>query len=137
MLALKAECERIGDVLPGDHAALWDWCLKAERHVLLDVLAVAAAHGLDAVESKGDPNRNGVRHGLALATALGLDMRSWYRPTAAGYFGRISKTAILDDLADARQAAHAPSWLKLKKAELAALAEGETAERGWLPASLR
>jgi ParB family chromosome partitioning protein len=137
MLALNAESERIGDLLPGDHAALFDWCLKAERHVLLDVLAVAAAHGLDAVEGKSDPNRDGAAQANALASALGLDMRSWYRPSAAGYFGRISKSAILNDLADARQAAHTPSWLKMKKAELAGIAEREAESAGWLPVMLR
>jgi ParB family chromosome partitioning protein len=74
MVALNAERERIGDLLPGDHAVLFDWCLKAERHVLLDVLAVAAAHGLDAVESKSDPNRDGAAQASALASALGLEM---------------------------------------------------------------
>jgi ParB family chromosome partitioning protein len=137
MLALNAESERIGDLLPGDHAALFDFCLKAEQHVLLDVLAVAAAHGLDAVESNSDPNRDGAAQANALASALGLDMRSWYRPSAAGYFGRISKAAILNDLADARQAPHAPSWLKMKKAELAGIAEREAESAGWLPAMLR
>jgi ParB family chromosome partitioning protein len=137
MLALNQERERIGDMLPGDHAALWDWCLKAERHALLDVLAVAAAHGLDAIESKGDPNRDGAAQGKALAASLGLNMRNWYRPTATGYFGRISKAAILGDLSDARQAAHAPSWLKMKKAELAGVAEREAESARWLPAMLR
>jgi hypothetical protein len=33
-----------------------------------------------------------------------------------------------------RQAPCAPSWFKMKKGELAALAEREAGERGWLPA---
>ena len=82
-------------MLPEDGAALWAWCLNAGQGELLDVLAVAVASGIDAVESKYDPNRGGREHGSALAAALDLDMADWYRPTAAGYFGRIGKAAII------------------------------------------
>ena len=137
MQALNDERDRIGDLLPGDQAALWDWCLSAERGALLDVLAVAVAHGLDAVEGRTDTNAGGRRHGAALASALNLDMGHWYRPTAAGYFGRIGKAMILSDLEAARGAPCAPSWAKMKKGELADLAERAIADSGWLPSLLR
>ena len=137
VLALETECKRIRDLLPSDHAELWSWCLNAGRDSLLDVLAVAAAQGIDAVESKHDANHRSSEEGKALADALCLDMVGWYRPTAAGYFSRISKAAILSDLEAARQASGAPAWAKMKKAELAALAERETAATGWLPAPLQ
>jgi ParB family transcriptional regulator, chromosome partitioning protein len=135
--AFEAECERVRVILPEDESALWDWCLTAKRKTLLEVLAVAVACGIDAVESRNDPNRDGAAHGKALASALGLDMADWYRPDAAGYFGRIGKAAILADLESIRQAPHAPAWLKLKKPELAALAEREAAKTRWLPAPLQ
>jgi ParB family chromosome partitioning protein len=134
MLALDAERQRIEALLPDDPAELWDWCLKALRDDLLDVLAVAAAHGIDAVVSKAEANHGGRMQGEALSLALNLDMAAWYRPTVAGYFGRISAAAILADLEAMRQAPCAPSWFKMKKGELAALAEREAALRGWLPA---
>jgi len=137
VLAFEAERERIRALLPEDDSALWDWCLTAERETLLDVLAVAVASGIDAVESRNDPNRGGVEHGKALASALGLDMADWYRPTAAGYFGRIGKATIIADLESMRQAPAAPAWLKLKKPELAALAEREAAQTRWLPVPLQ
>jgi ParB family chromosome partitioning protein len=137
VMALNDERDRIGDMLPGDQADLWDWCLKAERDTLLDVLAVATAHGVDAVCTKNDANAGGREQGQALAQALKLDMAQWYRPTAAGYFSRISKAAILSDLQQARQAPPAPSWAKMKKGELAVLAERETETTGWLPALLQ
>lgn len=68
-----------------------------------------------------------------MSLALNLNMAQWYRPTVAGYFGRISKAAILADLEAMRQAPCAPSWFKMKKGELGVLAEREAAERGWLP----
>ncbi len=137
VLAFEAERERVRAMLPEDHSALWEWCLTAERETLLDVLAVAVASGIDAVESRNDPNPDGVEHGKALAAALGLDMADWYRPTAAGYFGRIGKTAIIADLESMRHAPPAPAWLKLKKPELAALAEREMAQTRWLPVPLQ
>ena len=137
LLALEAERQRIAAMLPEDGAALWSWCLNAGQGKLLDVLAVAVAFGVDAVERKADPNRGGKEHGDALAAALNLNMAEWYRPTASGYFGRIGKAAIIGDLEAMRQAPAAPAWLKLKKAELATLAEREAAQAGWLPAQLQ
>jgi ParB family chromosome partitioning protein len=135
--ALDAERERVSGLLPGQQDDVWDWCLRTDRDTLLDVLAVAAAHGLDAVVTKSDPNKNGQAFGAALADALGLDMAHWYRPTAEGYFGRISKAKILSDLEETRQSPCAPAWAKMKKGELAALAEREVAGTGWLPEPLR
>jgi ParB family transcriptional regulator, chromosome partitioning protein len=137
VIALEAERDRVRAMLPEDQSGLWDWCLTAERETLLDVLAVSIAFGIDAVEGRNDPNRGGVTHGKALAAALGLDIVDWYRPTAAGYFGRIGKAAIMADLESMRQAPPAPAWLKLKKAELATLAEREAAQRPWLPVPLQ
>jgi ParB family chromosome partitioning protein len=137
LLALEAERQRIAAILPEDGAALWSWCLNAGQGELLDVLAVAVAFGIDAVESKSNPNRGGKEHSNALAAALNLNMADWYRPTAAGYFGRIGKAAILSDLETMRQSPAAPAWFKMKKAELAALAEREATQAGWLPALLQ
>jgi hypothetical protein len=72
---------------PCGRGGLWSWCLNAGNGELLDVLAVAVAFGIDAVERKSDPNRSGKEHGNALTAALNLNMADWYRPTAAGYFG--------------------------------------------------
>jgi ParB family transcriptional regulator, chromosome partitioning protein len=137
LLALETERERIAAMLPEDQTALWSWCLNAGQGELLDVLAVAVAFGIDAVESKSDSNGGGREHGNALAAALNLNMADWYRPTAAGYFGRIGKAAIISDLESMRQSPAAPAWFKMKKAELAALAEREAAQAGWLPVLLQ
>jgi ParB family chromosome partitioning protein len=137
LLALEAERERIAALLPEDQTALWSWCLNAGQAELLDVLAVAVAFGIDAVERKSDSNRRGTEHGDALAATLHLNMADWYRPTAAGYFCRIGKATIISDLEAMRQSPAAPAWFKLKKAELAALAEREATQAGWLPAPLQ
>lgn len=135
--ALDASREQWADRLPGDDEGLWEWCFAAEQSDLLDLLAVVAAHGLDAVASKQDPNAAARKQGAALAATLGMDMAQWWTPTASGYFGRVPKALILSDLEAARQAPTAPSWAKLPKKELAALAEREVAGTGWLPEPLR
>ncbi|WP_244832524.1 ParB/RepB/Spo0J family partition protein [Caballeronia sp. TF1N1] len=137
VVALEAERERIGELLPGNASDLWEWCLSASRDDLMDVLAVAAAYGVDTVVTKTEQNRSGVAFGAALAKALDLNMANWYSPSADGYFGRISKTMILSDLEAARGAPGAPGWEKLKKTELAILAEREVSETDWLPELLR
>lgn len=58
-------------------------------------------------------------------------------PTADNYFSRISKPQILEALREAKGTAPAPAWEKLKKSELAALAEREIEGRNWLPEPLR
>lgn len=137
VVALEAERERICDRLPGQEADLWAWCLSARRDDLLDVLAVACAYGVDAVVSKAEPNRGGVAFGKGLAEALKLDMTRWWQPTAAGYFSRVPKAVLLADLEAAKDVPPAPSWEKMKKADLAALAERETAGTFWKPEPLR
>lgn len=134
---LEAERSRILDRLPADGDDLLSWCLTALQDDLLDVLAVASAHGLDAVVGKSDANTRGSATARVVAEAMQLDMAQWYRPTAEGYFGRISKAMILADLAEARQAPCAPSWETMKKAELAVVAEREIAALGWLPGPMR
>ena len=64
-------------------------------------------------------------------------MATWFKPTADNYFGRISKPLIIEALNEARAQPPAPAWLKLKKGDLATIAEREIAGTGWLPALLR
>ena len=68
---------------------------------------------------------------------FGFDITAWFTPTAANYFGRVSKPQILTALQEAKGVPPAPAWSGMKKAELAALAEREIAGKGWLPMPLR
>ncbi len=83
------------------------------------------------------PDAPRLAHAGQLAAVLHLDMTAWFTPTAENYFNRVSKVQILEALQEARQQPPAPAWGNLKKAELAALAERETAATGWLPVPLR
>jgi ParB family chromosome partitioning protein len=125
-----------GDKLPGSPDALWTWCLEQHRDALLDPMAFCAARTINAVLLKGDrPDCARLLHADRLAAALRLDMTQWFTPTAANYFGRITKTGILAALAEVKGST-APAWEKAKKSDVAAIAEREIAGTGWLPAIL-
>jgi ParB family chromosome partitioning protein len=78
-----------------------------------------------------------VAYSNGLASALHLDMAQWFTPTAANYFSRVGRTQIVSAICEAKNASSKRSWDKLKKSELAALAERETAGTRWLPQPLR
>lgn len=123
--------------LPGNPDELLAWCLKQTADELLGLLACCAASTVHAVRRKGDrADSERLLHADALAAALQLDMTAWFRPTAANYFGFISKDAILASLREIKGTT-APAWAKAKKSELAAIAERELADSGWLPELLR
>jgi len=127
-------CDRI----PGDSQALWQWCLDQERDTLLDLLTFCAASTVNAVQEKQDrTDCERLKHANALSQALSLDMKEWFRPTAGNFFSRVGRTEILSALAEAKATPAKRSWDKLKKSELAALAEREIAGTGWLPQPLK
>ena len=136
-VTLAGERDKWAERLPKEVDAFWDWCLIQERDVLLELLAITVAHSIDAVCRKGESVGSRLQHADQLATALHLDMTAWYAPGSVNLFGRISKPLILDAIADARQQSNAMAWSKLKKPELAALAERSVAGTGWLPEPLR
>ena len=124
--------------LPSDAGAFWTWCLEQKQTVLLELLAFCAAATVNAVQGKTDrPGSDRLANAAALASALKLDMKPWLTVDAANYFSRIAKPQILDALKEGRNQPNAPAWEKLKKGELAALAERELAGKGWLPELLR
>src|SRR5207249_1059543 len=135
---LEAARETWGQRIPGTPSDIWTWCLEQDQAVLLDLLTFCAACTINSVQMKADrPDAPRLVHAGQLAAVLHLDMTAWFKPTAENYFNRVSKLQILEALQEARQQPPAPAWEKLKKAELAALAEREIAANGWLPELLR
>jgi ParB family chromosome partitioning protein len=117
---------------------IWPWCLRQDHETLLRLLAYCVARTVNAVKSKTDNDGGGNRlqQADALASALQFDMSKWFAPTADNFFGRIPKSRIAEALAEAGKPA-SPDALKLKKAELAALAEKQVQGSGWLPEPVR
>jgi ParB family chromosome partitioning protein len=136
-MAIDATGENWGENIPGDSADLFAWCLAQPNDRLLHLLAFCAAQTVSAVLLKADrPDSSRMEHAALLADALKLDMAKWFTPTAANYFSRISKAGIIEALREVKGAT-VPAWNGMKKADLAALAERETAGTGWLPELLR
>lgn len=136
--ALDADYAHWSHILPGNPADLWNWCLSQPQDTLLTLLAVIASRSVDAVIGKHErPNSADKRHANRLAQALALDMGQYFTPTAQGFFSRISGNAIQAAICEAKGLKPAPAWAKLKKAELASLAERQVAGSFWLPEPLR
>ena len=136
--AFDAERGKWTDRLPSDADDLWAWCISQTQDTLLDLLAVSSAHAIDTVRLKGTPeDAPRLLHADQLAKALQFDMPSWFRPTAENYFGRVSRTLIMEAMTEAGLPSRTRLWSKMKKADLAVMAEREMAETGWLPQPLR
>ena len=97
--------------LPAENDDLWQWLLDQPQNVLLDVLAVAAAHTVNAVQRPHDDGSCGRLNGAkALAQALEIDMANWRQASAANYFGRIKKDQIFDAIQEATGAFSVSLW---------------------------
>jgi ParB family chromosome partitioning protein len=135
--AVKSVRENWFEKIPFNPDALWIWCLEQDQQVLLDLLAFCMACTVNAVRTKKDSaDDDRLAHADKLAVALNLDMTAWFTPTAENYFAKVSKPRILEALTEVKGAT-APAWDKAKKSDLAAIAEREIAQSGWLPALLR
>jgi len=126
------------DKLTAAKDELWPWCLQQDQQTLLELQAYCVARTVNGVVSKSDAEnqRERCQQANALGSALSFDMSKWFTPTASNFFARVSKSRIAEALAEAGKPASAET-MKLKKAELAALAEKEIRETCWLPDPVR
>ena len=121
--------ERWGGRLPSDADQLFDWCLGQDSEILRYLLAFCVAQTVNVVLIKGDWTAKArLAHAARLHEALKLDMTAWFTPTAANYFGKISKTAIFEVLRETNGGD--ASGMTIKKSDLAALAERHVAGTG-------
>jgi ParB family chromosome partitioning protein len=72
-----------------------------------------------------------------LAEAVSLDMTAHWIPTARTYFGRVTKTRILDAVREAVSIEAAERMENMKKQDMAEAAEQLVIATGWLPALMR
>jgi ParB family transcriptional regulator, chromosome partitioning protein len=87
----------------------------------MNVLAVAVAHTVNAVQSPHDDASTGrLAAADALARALTFEMADWWQPTAANYFTRIKKDQILQAIQEVTGAPAKERLRSLKKQDLAA-----------------
>lgn len=137
-LEVEQRANQIGERVPGDPVALWDWCLEQTTEELLDLLAFAAAQSINVVVLKHVSNSNAALHGNRLANALKIDMASWYQPTAESCFQHLNRNSIQVAVTEAagEMAASAVASAK-KKAEAVVIAERLVRDTNWLPKYVR
>jgi len=76
-----------------------------------------------------------VAHADVLARDVGLDMTAYWQPTAAGYFGRVSKERILEAVREGVSAQAAENVARMKNQAITEAAEKALAQTQtrWLP----
>jgi ParB family chromosome partitioning protein len=123
--------------LPEFPADLWPFVCGLTDEDRLSLLAYCAALTIDAVRVPKQHRASEQAHGDDLSRAVGLDMRGYWQATEAAYFGRVSKTVILDVMREAVSPEAADNIANLKKAAMAQAAAQRLSGNGWLPALLR
>ncbi|WP_234265811.1 ParB/RepB/Spo0J family partition protein [Hydrogenophaga sp. NFH-34] len=116
--------------LPEDPKALFAELLAMEHEELLSLLALCVGLTVSAIAQ-----RENEAPAALLAKAVGLDMHSWWKPTAAGYFDHVSKAKALEAV-QVFAPVEVQRLAKLKKAQIASEAERLAAGSGWLPQML-
>lgn len=128
-MALRDLQQVAGEALPQDSAELFAVLLAMEQGELVKLLAVCVASTVDVVT----PRATAQQLGAELAQAVGLDMATWWQPTAEGYFKHVPKAVILEAVGE-----FVPESVnrlaKLKKADIASEAERLVKGTGWMPA---
>ncbi|WP_455296975.1 hypothetical protein [Brucella pituitosa] len=130
--------DRFGDILPGNPDDLFDWLRERSQDMLLSLLALAAAHSVNAVEPKFCQRKGDVAQADQLARALGVDMSDWFEPTADNYFNHVNRSTIELAVVEAKgKAAELSVRTTRKKGEAVLIAERLVAGSGWLPVPIR
>ncbi|NYF33620.1 ParB/RepB/Spo0J family partition protein [Sphingopyxis sp. JAI108] len=136
------------DRLPKLDKEVWDFLLGLDPDDQSQLFAHCASVAVNAqaeIVPKYDNGRISKRkverriaHSHVLARAVGLDVvQAGWKPTAAGYFGAVTKPRILADVAEAKGENFAQMIDHLKKADMAREAERLLEECDWLPEPLR
>jgi ParB family chromosome partitioning protein len=136
--SIDARHQTFADILPGNPEALWQALRAMEESQRAFLFAHCVALTVDAVFRPYDRRSAAFAHAEVLASAIGLDVgAAGWRPTAEGYFLRVSKAQILDAVREAKGDAAAERIADMKKPEMAAAAEELLKVSAWLPAALR
>jgi ParB family chromosome partitioning protein len=124
--------------LPKDTADLWDVLIGLDGDSRQALFAHCVGLTINATCQPYDRRPKAIAHAGRLAEALQLDMAAaGWRPTVAGYLGRVTKAQILEALREAKGDQAAQLIEDLKKADMAREAERLLDGTGWLPEPLR
>jgi len=126
-----------GKRLPSDSEGLWTFIHGLSDAERLDLLAHCVSLTANAIRAPRQCNGESEAHAAILAREVGLDMAAYWQPTAASYFGRISRERIVQAVREAVSDQAAQNIASMKKQAMAEAAEAALAGKGWLPSVLR
>jgi ParB family chromosome partitioning protein len=124
--------------LPKDTGDLWDVLAGLDGDSRQALFAHCVGLTINATCQPYDRRPKAIAHADRVAEAVRLDMAAaGWRPTVAGYLGRVTKARILEAVREAK-GEHAAQLIEdLKKAEMAREAERLLEGSCWLPEPLR
>lgn len=125
-----------GKRLPEDSESLWTFIHELPDAERLALLAHCVSLTANAVRARGG-RAESEAHAAVLAREVGLDMTAYWQPTAASYFGRVSKERIAQAVREAVSGQAAENIARMKKQVMAEAAVAALTGKGWLPAILR
>jgi len=76
-------------------------------------------------------------HADQIGAAVGIDMRTYFKPTAENYFAHLQRSSIHAAVAEACGDDFADGIGSMKKAEGAAFAQKALKDKDWLPEPIR
>jgi ParB family chromosome partitioning protein len=124
--------------LPKNAADLWDVLTGLDGDSRQALFAHCVGLTINATCQPYDRRPKAIAHADRLAEAAQLDMAAaGWRPTVAGYLGRVTKAQILEAVREAKGEQAAQLIEDLKKADMAREAERLLEGSGWLPEPLR
>lgn len=124
-----------GKRLPEEPSQLWTFLHGLTDAERLELLAHCVSQGVNALQVRGY-SPAALAHADVLVRETGLDMATYWQPSAANYLARVSKERILDALREGGTG-DVTTIAKLKKPAMAEAAEKLLSGKGWLPSVLR
>ena len=123
--------------LPEEPSALWDFLIDLDGDSRASLFALCAALSVNAIQEPYNRRADALAHANRLAERVSLDLAQTWTPTAANFFGKVTKGRILNAVREGRGESAAQLIDHLKKADMAREAERLLERSGWLPQPMR
>ena len=123
--------------MPRDVTGLWTFVVELDHDSRMALFAHCVALTVNAVKLPMERKPRAMATADRLAEAVSLDMTAHWTPTARSYFGRVTKSHILDAVREAVSIEAADRMADMKKQDMAEAAEQLVVATGWLPALMR
>jgi ParB family transcriptional regulator, chromosome partitioning protein len=126
-----------GKRVPGKSEDFWTFIHGLSDDERISLLAHCVSLTVNAIRAPRQCAEKSEALAAVLAREVGLDMTAYWQPTAASYFGRVSKERIVQSVREAVSEQAAGNIARMKKQAMAEAAEAALTGKGWLPALLR